>query len=396
MDMATLGNPGISYKTHYARLGHAAQNLIPRFLQEVLLYYENPRNIDYSCNKNYQLLCRLKSSDWTKIKDAVNKGSYQDFDIPLIYTILRNIHYTTLEPTNGWDSKIDPQPHQMKTGDDLERCRRRRNKIIHRGNTEVSDQELHDYFDEFGAIASRLQIICNKKNNEFVLEVEDLRNCSMDEDTERKYLEEIEEWRCRSLEYEKHISQLKEHLLERIPSLIKLRKYQEELAEIAVTGQNTIICVGTNAGKTYVAYHIIEDHLIKYPEGKIYKWDASLEGECEPFPSIVRRVTLFFCTPKSLCNHLDEKSKNKIPMDLFTLIVLDECHHVVRRNPFNEIMNYYRRHKFESESSMTPQVLGLTASPGTNRADDGFSAVQHLKCLMANMDVSKAVSCPKI
>lgn len=37
----------------------------------------------------------------------------------------------------------------------------------------------------------------------------------------------------------------------------------------------------------------------------------------------------------------------------------------------------------------TFQVLGLTASPGTNRADDGFSAVQHLKCLMANMDVSK-------
>lgn len=59
-------------------------------------------------------------------------------------------------------------------------------------------------------------------------------------------------------------------LIERKPSLIELRKYQEELVEIAVSGQNTIICAGTNAGKTYVAYHIIEDHLIKYPNGKIH------------------------------------------------------------------------------------------------------------------------------
>ncbi|XP_071130630.1 ATP-dependent RNA helicase DHX58-like [Mytilus edulis] len=523
--MASVGGSVVSTKTHYARLGHAAQNLIPRFLQEVLLYYEKPKNIYYSCNTNHNLLCRLKSSDWTKIKEAVITESYKNFDIPLTYAILRNIHNSTLEPTDGWDYKTDPQPHQMKTGDDLERCRRRRNKIIHRGNTEVSDQELHEYFDEFRTIASRLQVICNKKNNEFVSEVEDLRICCMDEDTERKYLAEIEEWRRRGIDYEEQISQLKEHLAamgisekqdtenvvfikplqkttcvegntvtlqcivsgskfiaewwkndekivydqksrqeclsdiidgidvqvskliisestnedsgtyalklggkksscvlsitERKPILIELRKYQEELVEIAVSGQNTIICAGTNAGKTYVAYHIIEDHLIKYPngkvvfinktnvlleqqynracrtftdlnmQGKIYKWDASLEGECDSFPTIIQRVSLFFCTPQSLCNHLDEKSKNKISMDLLTLIILDECHHVMGRNAFHQIMNYYRRHKFETKSGKIPQVLGLTASPGTNRADDGFSAVQHLQSLMANLDVSK-------
>ncbi|CAG2251233.1 CSKMT [Mytilus edulis] len=257
-----------------------------------------------------------------------------NFDIPLTYAILRNIHNSTLEPTDGWDYKTDPQPHQMKTGDDLERCRRRRNKIIHRGNTEVSDQELHEYFDEFRTIAR----------------ITDLRICCMDEDTETKILAEIEEWRRRGIDYEEQISQLKEHLAamgisekqdtenERKPILIELRKYQEELVEIAVSGQNTIICAGTNAGKTYVAYHIIEDHLIKYPngsrflnknvlleqqynracrtftdlnmQGKIYKWDASLEAECDSFPTIIQRVSLFFCTPQSLCNHLDEKSKN--------------------------------------------------------------------------------------
>lgn len=35
------------------------------------------------------------------------------------------------------------------------------------------------------------------------------------------------------------------------------------------------------------------------------------------------------------------------------------------------------------------QVLGLTASPGTNKARDVSSAVDHLRKLMANLDVSQ-------
>lgn len=56
-------------------------------------------------------------------------------------------------------------------------------------------------------------------------------------------------------------------ILERPPFLIKLRLYQQELAEIALKGENTIICAGTNAGKTYVAFHVIENHLLTNPKG---------------------------------------------------------------------------------------------------------------------------------
>ena len=48
-----------------------------------------------------------------------------------------------------------------------------------------------------------------------------------------------------------------------------LRKYQEELAEIPIRGENCIICAVTNAGKTLVAFHIIEKHFRRNPDAKV-------------------------------------------------------------------------------------------------------------------------------
>lgn len=45
------------------------------------------------------------------------------------------------------------------------------------------------------------------------------------------------------------------------PKEIKLREYQLELAEKALTGKNTVICADTGSGKTWVALHIVQEHL---------------------------------------------------------------------------------------------------------------------------------------
>lgn len=47
-----------------------------------------------------------------------------------------------------------------------------------------------------------------------------------------------------------------------------MRKYQLELAELAVAGQNTIICAETGTGKTYVALYVTEQHLASRKDGK--------------------------------------------------------------------------------------------------------------------------------
>ncbi|VDI63527.1 interferon-induced helicase C domain-containing protein 1, partial [Mytilus galloprovincialis] len=207
-------------------------------------------------------------------------------------------------------------------------------------------------------------------------------------------------------------------ITERTPTLINLRQYQKELAELALTGKNTVICAGTNSGKTYIAFHIIEDHLIKHPEGKVvfinktnvllgqqYKracstfttlhfqgkikiWKAD-EDNSEDFEKEIENASLIFMTPKSLSNHLIETAAVKMSMDKFTLIILDECHHTHDKSVYNELMSFYRIAKYKENLHRLPQILGLTASPGTNKAKDEASAKDHLRKVMANLDVSE-------
>jgi ATP-dependent RNA helicase DDX58/interferon-induced helicase C domain-containing protein 1 len=51
------------------------------------------------------------------------------------------------------------------------------------------------------------------------------------------------------------------NILDEQPLAEKLYPFQNELAEKALAGKNTIICAPTGSGKTWVATHIIDRHL---------------------------------------------------------------------------------------------------------------------------------------
>lgn len=188
--MAASNNSGGSHKANFARIGYASQHIMSSILQELLASYEHPGSIGSKINKCRNLRKILKVGDWRKINDAVNNG-YIDFDIPLIYTIMRNLYDPKIRPSKDWNHPTDPETHEELLGDDLERCRRRRNYILHRGNAFVSDKDLDAIFNEFESIAGRLEKKLNKQSNEFVSELKKIRTCCMDEDTEKMYLDNL-------------------------------------------------------------------------------------------------------------------------------------------------------------------------------------------------------------
>lgn len=60
-----------------------------------------------------------------------------------------------------------------------------------------------------------------------------------------------------------------------------------------------------------------------------------------------------------------------------TLLIIDECHHTHKESTYNKVMRCYVEKKLRGEG-LLPQILGLTASPGTGGAKFPKKAVEHV------------------
>ncbi|KAK7009452.1 ATP-dependent RNA helicase DDX58 [Biomphalaria glabrata] len=200
----------------------------------------------------------------------------------------------------------------------------------------------------------------------------------------------------------------------RTTSKSELRGYQKELAEYALTGKNTLICAPTGSGKTKVAIHIINEHLKNH------------EGGTRKVAFLARTVPLLMQQHKMLCQELPEeykitsicgRNKSSIKLHLlvpeydvivmtpmilynslkekflehlgvFSLIVFDECHHTHKGEPYNLLMlNYLETKSRNDESIRLPQIVGLTASVGVEKAQKVEDAVKPIFDLCGNLDV---------
>lgn len=193
----------------------------------------------------------------------------------------------------------------------------------------------------------------------------------------------------------------------------ELYTYQKEVVERALLGENTIIWLPTGGGKTRAAVYVAQKHLettlnakVVVLVNKVHLVDQHFTKEFKPhlgrnytlvpvsgesdekdfFGDVVRDSDLVICTAQILYNALTNMEKAKhVELSDITLLIIDECHHTHKDSVYNKIMGCYVEKKLTGQQKL-PQILGLTASPGTGGARILETAVEHVLQICANLD----------
>lgn len=80
---------------------------------------------------------------------------YDDFDVTLLYTLIRNLCSTSLTPTKAW-GKIPDSSH-TQIGDDIERLRLMRNKFAHANSAGIPEAEFQVLWNDLKSVIQRIQ-----------------------------------------------------------------------------------------------------------------------------------------------------------------------------------------------------------------------------------------------
>lgn len=187
----------------------------------------------------------------------------------------------------------------------------------------------------------------------------------------------------------------------------------------ALEGKNIIIWLPTGSGKTRAAMYVAMRHLEMRPRAKVAmivnkvhlvhqhfskefqphlqnKYSIiPISGDSEQkgfFSDFVKSNDVIICTAQILYNALQNPSEEKhVELTDFTLLIIDECHHTQKDAIYNKVMQIYLEKKLRHERNL-PQILGLTASPGTGGARSFQDAVDHILQICANLDTWKIMS----
>ncbi|KAJ8414363.1 hypothetical protein AAFF_G00052330 [Aldrovandia affinis] len=200
---------------------------------------------------------------------------------------------------------------------------------------------------------------------------------------------------------------------------MSLYDYQKEVVQPALEGRNIIIWLPTGGGKTRAAVYVAKRHLETKPQAKVavlvnkvHLVDQHYSKEFSPFlgmsykvqnisgdtaqkdffSKVVRDNDVVICTAQILENALRSTEQDKhVELTDFSLLIIDECHHTHKESVYNKIMERYVELRIGGQVGL-PQVLGLTASPGTGGARTLEKAIAHVMQICANLDATAIMS----
>ncbi|KAK3083934.1 hypothetical protein FSP39_005610 [Pinctada imbricata] len=150
---------------NFCHVGFAIVGTCTTILRDILLSYILPADISNKVNLGHPVWRRLNRHQQSLISRASIDG-YQNFDISLLYVLLRNV-CTCLgvpqtsdlaPPTKGWGK--DPTATDINMSDDIERIRILRNEIYgHLPQASIPSLEFNDVWRKLQDISQRMQAI---------------------------------------------------------------------------------------------------------------------------------------------------------------------------------------------------------------------------------------------
>ena len=161
---------------------------LTQILRDLLLTEVSPTQI-YNKVKRSTISNTLRPHQMSVIKNAQNDG-YRDFDISLLYMLLRNVCPKITPPSQGW-GKVStmPSPNEVTVGDDIERIRLIRNTLFgHISEAAIKETIFKDNLSIISGICTRMQTLLSK---DYVKRLQEAEESSIDADTENKYIDLI-------------------------------------------------------------------------------------------------------------------------------------------------------------------------------------------------------------
>ncbi len=167
------------------------------------------------------------------------------------------------------------------------------------------------------------------------------------------------------------------------PNTIESRRYQEAILNTA-SKRNVLCVLPTGLGKTTLSILLAAHRLKKYPESKILitaptrplcAQHQKTFRECMNIPDeeivlltgkispgkrydMYKKAKIISATPQTLQNDLINGTLN---LSNFSLLIVDEVHRAVKRYSYPFVVKIYM------QQAKNPRILGLTASPGSDK-----------------------------